>query len=137
MWILIAVLTFAVLITFLFFIIRILWRRVQHQKIRKDAPQKPLTLHRRPTPAVKSPATGNAGSNTHYLKKSPSPTGLSPSVSNTYTFFLICHWNDLKWFHVPTFYQHEQVLVFFNHLTIPWVPFKVGEVRKFHLYFNF
>lgn len=86
MWIVIAVLAFAVLIVFLVFVLRILWRRVQHQKIQKNAPQKPLTLHRRPTPAVKSPATGNAGSNTHYLKKSPSPTGLSPSVSNSNLF---------------------------------------------------
>ncbi|XP_065212971.1 synaptotagmin-4-like [Planococcus citri] len=79
MWIIFTVAGFVGLVVLLGFIFRIIWRRIQHQKIKRDTPQKPLTL-RRPTPAVKSPAT-NQGSG-HYLKKSPSPTGLSP-LSNT------------------------------------------------------
>lgn len=78
MWIIFSLVAFLILVVFLIFVLRILWRRIQHQKIRKDTPQKPLTLLRKPTPAVKSPATG---ATSHYLKKSPSPTGLSPSSS--------------------------------------------------------
>ena len=57
----------------------------------RGGPDKPLALqqHRRPT-AVKSPA-GSVG--THYLKKSPSPTGgarsppgVSPETSPSFTF---------------------------------------------------
>ncbi|XP_066993259.1 synaptotagmin-4 isoform X2 [Anabrus simplex] len=44
--------------------------------LRGMGPEKPLALHqyRRPT-AVKSPAGMGVGTGTHYLKKSPSPTG--------------------------------------------------------------
>lgn len=53
----------------------------------KAGPEKPLAFHqhRKPT-AVKSPA--GTGGNTHYLKKSPSPTGgkSPPGVSDTEVF---------------------------------------------------
>ncbi|XKL62603.1 hypothetical protein PGB90_002436 [Kerria lacca] len=57
------------------------WKRYEKQrdKLKNNVPQKPVTLYRRPTPAVKSPATGATGTVCHYLKKSPSPTGLSPT----------------------------------------------------------
>lgn len=53
------------------------YRRRRMANIKRHGPDQPLAFHthRRPT-AVKSPA-GTGGGGTHYLKKSPSPTGPS------------------------------------------------------------
>lgn len=59
------------------------YQRRRRLRAKRNGPDQPLAFHshRRPT-AVKSPA--GAGTGTHYLKKSPSPTGISktpPGVS--------------------------------------------------------
>ncbi|XP_030767062.1 synaptotagmin-11 [Sitophilus oryzae] len=63
------------------------YQRRRRLRTKRNGPDQPLAFHshRRPT-AVKSPA--GAGTGTHYLKKSPSPTGLSktpPGMSVPHT----------------------------------------------------
>ncbi|KAF7281653.1 synaptotagmin 4 [Rhynchophorus ferrugineus] len=63
------------------------YQRRRRLRIKRHGPEQPLAFHthRRPT-AVKSPA--GSGTGTHYLKKSPSPTGVSktpPGISVPHT----------------------------------------------------
>ncbi|XP_050303665.1 synaptotagmin-11 isoform X2 [Anthonomus grandis grandis] len=70
--------SFAVCVVLTFAVIYYCYQRRKRLRAKRNGPDQPLAFHshRRPT-AVKSPAGATAGTGTHYLKKSPSPTGIS------------------------------------------------------------